>query len=120
VNAAKDAGMATSTEAEEADLAAEGTSTMAADMIEAKEVTEAVATEAKTEAVLQDSKVMVSGDEPMNVEDSAQIKAPTPSAAAQAKSEEMLKKADDETRPTATTRRRFARRSVGRACVSYR
>jgi hypothetical protein len=44
---------------------------MAADMIEAKEVTEAVATEAKTEAVLQDSKVMVSGDEPMNVEDSA-------------------------------------------------
>ena len=34
---------------------------------------------------------LVSGDEPMNVDDSAQIKAPDPSAKAQAKTEEMLK-----------------------------
>ena len=33
----------------------------------------------------------VSGDEPMNVEDAAQIKAPDPSAEAQAKTEKMLK-----------------------------
>jgi len=35
---------------------------------------------------------MVSGDEPMNVGGSAQIKAPDPSAPAQEKTEEMLKK----------------------------
>jgi hypothetical protein len=34
---------------------------------------------------------MISGDEPMNVDDSAQIKAPDPSAKAQAKTEKMLK-----------------------------
>ncbi len=34
---------------------------------------------------------MVSGDEPMNVGDAAQITAPDPSAAAQEKTEEMLK-----------------------------
>ncbi|MCG6862124.1 MAG: hypothetical protein LJE70_12725 [Chromatiaceae bacterium] len=34
---------------------------------------------------------MISGDEPMNVEDAAQIKAPDPSAGAQAKTEKMLK-----------------------------
>lgn len=34
---------------------------------------------------------MVSGDEPMNVGDSAQITAPTPNAAEQAKTAEMLK-----------------------------
>jgi hypothetical protein len=34
----------------------------------------------------------VSGDEPMNVGDSAQIKAPTPNQEAQGKTEKMLKK----------------------------
>lgn len=34
---------------------------------------------------------LVSGDEPMNVDNSAQIKAPDPSAKAQAKTEKMLK-----------------------------
>jgi len=34
---------------------------------------------------------MVSGDEPMNVDDAAQITAPDPSAKAQAKTEKMLK-----------------------------
>jgi hypothetical protein len=55
VNAAKAAGVATSTEAEAADLAAEDTSSVAADMIEAKEATEAAAKEAKTDAMLDES-----------------------------------------------------------------
>lgn len=83
--------MATSREAVEADVAAEGTSTMAADMIEAKEATKAVADEAKTDAVLSDSKAMIYGDEPTDLGDSAQIKEPAPSAAAQEKTEKMLK-----------------------------
>jgi len=59
VSAAQAAGMATSTDAEAADLAAEGASEMAADMMEAKEATEAAAKEAKTDAVLEDSKKLI-------------------------------------------------------------
>ena len=47
---------------------------------------------AKTDAVRADSSVMISGDEPMNVGDSAQIETPDPSAAAQGKTEAMLQK----------------------------
>lgn len=38
-----------------------------------------------------ESSIMVSGDEPMNVGDAAQMEAPTPDAAEQAKTAEMLK-----------------------------
>ena len=62
VNAAKAVGAASASKAEAADVAAEEASLMASDMIEAREVTEAVATEAKTEAVLEDSKAMSQGD----------------------------------------------------------
>jgi hypothetical protein len=44
-----------------------------------------------TKKVAQPENPMISGDEPMNVGDSAQIKAPDPSAEAQAKTEKMLK-----------------------------
>jgi hypothetical protein len=62
VNAAQAVGEASAKEAEAADVAAEEASLMASDMIEAKEVTEAAATEAKTDAVLDDSKEMIQGD----------------------------------------------------------
>lgn len=45
-----------------------------------------------TVAAEQPATPFVSGDEPMNVGQEAQIKAPTPEAAAQAKTSEMLKK----------------------------
>jgi hypothetical protein len=46
---------------------------------------------AGTVASEQPATPFVSGDEPMNVGDSAQLKAPDPSAKAQAKTEKMLK-----------------------------
>ncbi len=45
-----------------------------------------------TVAAEQPATPLVSGDEPMNVGQEAQIKAPTPDAAAQEKTSEMLKK----------------------------
>jgi hypothetical protein len=55
--------------------------------------TSAVALAVGSAALAEQSKTpFVSGDEPMNVESSAQIKAPQPSEKAQAKTGEMLKK----------------------------
>ena len=62
VNAAKAAGNAGSKDAEAADVASEVTNEAAADMIEAKMVTEEVEKEAKTDAVLEDSKTLIQGD----------------------------------------------------------
>ena len=62
VNAAKAAGAASSMDAEAADVASEVTNEAAAEMIEAKMVTEEVAKEAKTDAVLEDSKTLIQGN----------------------------------------------------------
>jgi len=59
VNAAKAAGAASSMDTEAADLASEAVNSTAAEMIEAKMVTDEVAKEAKTDAVLQDSKDII-------------------------------------------------------------
>lgn len=91
VNAAQEAGVATARQAQEADVAAEGTSMMAADMIAAKDMTKSVANAAENTVATRSSRTLVSGDEPMNVGDSAQIQAPSSSVKAQDKTAAMLK-----------------------------
>lgn len=62
VNAAKDAGLATSAEAEAADRMSEAVNAEAAEMMETKVIADEAAKEAATDAVLEDSKEMIEGD----------------------------------------------------------
>lgn len=62
VNAAKDAGLATSEEAEAASRMSEAANTEAAEMMEAKIIADEAAKEAATDAVLEDSKELIEGN----------------------------------------------------------